>query len=147
MAKSNKSKLDKNYESYVKHYYNFKKSNFMEPIMSKREYKRVITELKSINTAADPDIALIRKNPARYIAGQQRTLTKGDVNLVRELDAYKNATVKELKKKNWLMEFRKYNPESNLTWTDAKGVVRKYTNRQAWYFLMRQLGYTDEEIY
>lgn len=147
MAKTNKSKLDKNYESYVRHYYNFKKNNFMEPIMSKKEYKRVISELKSIDVGFDSEIANIKKNPARYIAGQQRTLTRGDVELVKELDIYKGMSVKEIKKKNWLMAFREQNPQSDLTWTDARGVKRTYTNRQAWYFLMKQQGYEDEEIY
>lgn len=146
-----KSKFDKNYAQYVEYYKKYKANNYMTPMLSKAEYKKQLNRLNAELSLPSPEtekeFANIKKNRARYIASTQTTLEASDVTKLKETPEFKDYTRKELKKMNWREEYYKYDPTAAQEWTDPRtGIIRQYTNRQAWYFLMMEIFDGDESI-
>lgn len=151
MIMKKQSKLDVNYAKYIEYYAKYKKNNYMTPMMSKEEYKEQYNLLTKRLKVPDPEhlaeFKNISKNKARYLASSHKTLSERDVSVIRKGGRYGDLSRKQIKELDWKSEYKKYNPNAAMEWTDPRtGRTHQYTQRQAWYFMMMDLFDGDEGV-
>ena len=155
--------LDRMYFNYKTYYVKYAASNIMsDKFMTINEFEKAIRSLKSIDTRKyDPEdrkqIERLKKNPARELAAGARMFSQrlngegerglNSMRLTREYLGDENIKFKDIQKINWLERYKSEHPESDLMWKDRFGNKHRMSQAQAWYFLMIDYGFEEDELY
>lgn len=131
--------LDRSYSSYVKQYNLYKKNGRMNSEMfSKTEYRDYHYSAKLMG---DKNVS---KNIPRALASNQRVVSQGQAKIYSKMLGY---TTEQVKKIDWLGKYKKLYPDESTIITPKFGKTYSMTQAQALYFILKEAGHSDEEIY
>lgn len=131
--------LNKSYDRYVNQYEKYQKNGTMNSeMMTKEEYADAHYAARLTGDSN------LNKNIPRNLASAQRVVTQYEARYYSEL---LGESMKTIKTTDWRERYHLMFPNEDMYMTTSKGTRYMMTQAQALYFILKEAGFSDEEIY